>query len=313
MIVRFVTYLAWLSLFVIGQLNLAVAQPVPSVKLKILGRQTCEGLGACQGASLHDGFVYLYGDLYLKDRQPGPGVIRQYSFEKDDQGIPHLRDTELEIRLVRDGNNLINHPTGLTWNSTYGTYLGDTVTKTRKGTIYHLNWAQMLIDRNLDHAILNVIDDDLAVQGCRPEFVRREQRWLLATADYGQVNNAIRFYDPELLSTVRTTSSSSVLVEQLATSPWVQQLHWVDSCNLIVLAQNQIEGRRWRLTVANPWKISAAGDLKSVPPCDDITDSTELEGFTMLDREFCLLVSSSRTDNVTIAYTQPQSFWILDL
>jgi len=250
---------------------------------------------------VHDGFVYLYGDLYLKDRQPGPGVIRQFSFHKDAQKVPQLRDTGLEIRLVRHGENVINHPTGLTWNSTYGTFLGDTVTRTKKGTIYHLNWSQMLIDRNLDRAILNVIDDDLAIQGCRPEFVRRDQRWLLASADYGPVKNAVRFYDPELLSTVRRTSSPSVLVGQVSTSPWVQQLHWVDSRNLLVLAQNQIEGRRWRLTVSNPWKVHSPDGLASVPPYDAITDTTELEGFTMLDHEFCVLVSSSRTDNVVLA------------
>jgi hypothetical protein len=56
----------------------AASQPggTGAVEFTVVARQTCEGLGACQGASLHDGFVYLYGDLYQKDHQSGPGVIR---------------------------------------------------------------------------------------------------------------------------------------------------------------------------------------------------------------------------------------------
>jgi hypothetical protein len=224
----------------------------PALKIEIVARQTCEGLGACQGAALHDGFVYLYGDLYEKDRQSGPGIIRQYAFARDDQGVPHVRDTALQIRLVRHGENIINHPTGLTWNSTYGTYLGNTITKTKKGTICHLNWAQMIVDRNLDNAVLNVTDDDLAIQSSRPEFVRRGDRWMLATANYGQVKNAVRVYDPALLANAKSTSESLVLVEQFTCGPWVQQLHWIDAPGLLMLVQNQIEGRRWRLTPTYP-------------------------------------------------------------
>jgi hypothetical protein len=287
--------------------GLCLAQPAlitagsSSIEVEILSRQTCEGLGACQGVAIHDGFVYLYGDLYEKDRQPGPGVIRQYAFPRDDKGVPHLRDTKLEIRLVRNGQNLINHPTGLTWNPTYGTYLGDTVTKTKRGTIYHLNWSQMLIDRNLNNAVLNISEDDLAVQGCRPEFVRRGDRWLLATADYGQVKNAVRLYDPELLATAKATSESAVLVEEFPCGPWVQQLHWIDAQGLLMLAQNKIEGRLWRLTPTFPWKQDPRPDFRAIPPYDELSDASELEGFAMIDREYCVLVSSSRQDNVAIA------------
>jgi hypothetical protein len=272
-----------------------------AVRFTVLGRQTCEGLGACQGASIHDGFVYLYGDLYQKDHQSGPGVIRQYSVGPDERGVPHLNYTGLQILLTRHGENLINHPTGLTWNPTFGTYLGNTVTRTKKGTIYHLNWTQMIVDRNLDNAVLNVTDDDLAVQGCRPEFVRHGDRWLLATADYGRVNNAVRMYDPARLAAARSTSAAGVLVEQHPCTPWVQQLHWVDSRAVLIVAQNQIEGRRWRLTPVQPWRLNASADFRKVIPDDELPYPTELEGFSTLDPEYCVLVSSSRADNVTIA------------
>ncbi len=214
--------------------------------------------------------------------------------------MPHLAYTGLEILLTRHGENLINHPTGLTWNPTYGTYLGNTVTKTKKGTIYHLKWTQMVIDRNLDNAVLNVTDDDLAIQGCRPEFVRRDDQWLLATADYGQVRNAVRLYDPALLAGAKSTSEPRVLVQQFPCTPWVQQLHWIDAAGLLVIAQNQIEGRRWRLTPAYPWKPGSPDDFRSITPDDDIPYPTELEGFSMIDREYCVLVNSSSKENVTI-------------
>lgn len=281
----------------------AASQPAgrSSVQFIVLARQTCEGLGACQGASIHDGFVYLYGDLYQKDHQSGPGVIRQYSVGSDEHGLPHLNYTGLQILLTRHGENLINHPTGLTWNPTFGTYLGNTVTKTKKGTIYHLNWTQMIIDHTLDNAVLNVIDDDLAIQGCRPEFVRHGDRWLLATADYGQVKNAVRMYDPAALAAAMSTSAAGVLVEQHPCTPWVQQLHWIDSRAVLIIAQNQIEGRRWRITPVQPWQFNGSADFRNVIPDNDFPFQTELEGFSTLDLEYCVLVTSSATNNVTIA------------
>src|ERR1700733_6523815 len=84
----------------------------PTLDVHLQSSQTCEKLGACQGASEHDGFVYLYGDA-------NPGVIRQYTVAAGE--VPHLEYTGLEISLTRAGVNLINHPTGLTWNPQFGT------------------------------------------------------------------------------------------------------------------------------------------------------------------------------------------------
>ena len=257
--------------------------------------QTCDGLGACQGASSHDGFVYLYGDA-----KPN-GVIRQYRVDPASDGsvTPHLTYTDLQIDLTYQGQNLINHPTGLTWNAEFGTYLGNTVTRTKSGTIYHLDWPRMLIDRNLDHAILNVVADDLAIQGCRPEFVRHDDRWLLATADYGHVDNAVRLYDPVKLAAAKRTSDAGVLVERHPCGPFVQNLHWVDTRGTLLVIHNPVEGRRWRLVAADLWTTP---DLRTLPPYDDFTNADELEGFTMLDPDRCLFVTSSRRDNVTVAH-----------
>jgi hypothetical protein len=203
--------------------NIGCAHPPvadqPTLAVQLRSSQTCEKLGACQGASEHDGFIYLYGDA-------NPGVIRQYTYSPGPP--PQLIHTGLDIALTYHGKNLINHPTGLTWNPQFGTYLGNTVTATKKGTIYHLDWPRMLIDRNLDHEILNVTDDDEATQGCRPEFVRRGEQWLLATADYGNRANAVRYYDPAELATAKKTSDPGVLVASYLCGPYVQQLHWID-------------------------------------------------------------------------------------
>ena len=47
--------------------------------------------------------------------------------------------------------------------------------------------------------MLDTIEDDAAVNGCRPEFVQVNGRTLLATADYGDVRPEIRLLDPEAL------------------------------------------------------------------------------------------------------------------
>lgn len=267
----------------------AATQPASTLSVSILGVQTCDHLGACQGASEHDGFIYLYGDA-------NPGVIRQYTVVDGD--VPHLDFTGLEISLTRNGVNLINHPTGLTWNPEFGTYLGNTVTATKKGTIYHLDWPKMLIEKNLDHAVLNTVDDDLAIQGCRPEFVRREERWYLATADYGSVKNAVRIYDPAKLAVVSKTSDPGVLIEQHPCGAFVQQLHWVDSKQTLLIIENQIVGRRWRLVPADLWHTP---DLRDIKPYDDLLGLDELEGFSMIDPDHCVLVTSSRANNCTMA------------
>ncbi len=274
-----------------GQRPILPSSPVAALTVEVESVQTCDGLGRCQGASEHDGFLWLYGD-----DQPN-GVIRQYAVDRDAAGEPHVRYTGLQIDLTVGGVNVINHPTGLTWNPEFGTYLGNTITRTKSGTIYHLDWPRMLIDRNLDHAVLGTVADDLAVQGCRPEFVRHGDRWLLATADYGSVRNAVRLYDPARLATARRTSEPGVFVAQFPCGPFVQQLHWVDSHGVLMVIENQIEGRRWRLVPADLW---ATPDLRSISPYDALPRADELEGFSLLDPTHCVLVTSGRADNVTV-------------
>ena len=133
-------------------------------------------LVACQGIAIRDGRIYAYGDVY--SAKPRVGVMREYDMD--------LKPTGREVWLRRGDQPLIIHPTGLTWHERWGTLLGDTVKK--KAVIYRLDWERAWSDRNLDHAVRDIIDDDAAINGCRPTFVTVNGRALVATADYGDVH-----------------------------------------------------------------------------------------------------------------------------
>ncbi len=156
---------------------------------------TDEKLGACQGIAVRDGRIYAYGDVH--SARPRVGIIREYDMD--------LKPTGREVWLRRADRPLILHPTSLTWDPHWGTLLGDTVNK--KATIYRLDWERAWNEGDVDHAVLDTIDDDAAINGCRPTFVSVSGRTLIATADYGDVHPEIRLYDPELLLKSRRSSA----------------------------------------------------------------------------------------------------------
>lgn len=268
--------------------------PAPEGAVVLGQSQTVPDLGEGQGAAVRDGFVYLYGDAET-------GVIREYRCEADEAGaIAQLVPTGRAVRLTAGGDDIIPHPTGLTFHPEFGTFLGDTVRG--KGTIYHIDWDAALSDGTLDRAVLNVAHDDLAVNGCRPEFVRVGERWLVATADYGDRDNALRLYDPKRLAEAALTSQDGVLVARQPCPPFVQSMYYDDPTRRLVLAQNQIAGLRYRLT------LYAVDDMSTVEPISmvDLPQPTdELEGFCMLPstpaEQDCILFSSAREQNVWFA------------
>jgi hypothetical protein len=257
----------------------------PSLTVTLDNVQTCPGLGAAQGAAYYQGKVYLYGDA-------NPGVIREYQPVDTPNGF-RLDYTGLEIKLTRASVNLIKHPTGLAFHPTLGVFLGNTVN--RKGTIFRLDWAAMLRDRTLDHAVLSEITDDAAVNGSRPELVNYQGQLLIATSDYGNRDNRLRLYEPEALARATKTSDAGVLAASWPCGPWVQSLCWLPGKQTLVLVQNRIEGRLWRLTAVQLTNPDA--DLRTVPSFDSLDIPDELEGFTVIDDSRCVMVSSSSTDN----------------
>lgn len=253
---------------------------------------TCPGLGDAQGVSLRGNRVYLYGDV--RDAAPRCGVVREY--DRD------LRPTGRIVWLRCDGRPLLLHPTGFTWDDRWGTFLGDTVN--RKAAIYRLDWEAMWRDGNLDHAVIKRIDDDAAINGCRPEFVRVGDRALLATADYGDVHPEVRLYDAERMLAAGRTSAPGVVVHRILCGPFNQNLHWDAARGYLVCEQNVVAGRGWRLDVLDLAKAIADGRawgpgvrryLLTFPPRD------ELEGYRPFDERASIFVTSSPRDNVTIA------------
>lgn len=257
---------------------------------------TDSGLGAAQGVAVRDGKVYAYGDVW--SASPRVGVIREYDLA--------LRPTGRFVWLRRDGKPLIIHPTGLTWDPKYGTFLGDTVLK--KAVIYRLDWERAWQDGNLDHAVRDVIADDAAVNGCRPTFVTVGGRRLLATADYGDVRPELRLCDPDALLKAGRTSAPGVIVHRVLCGPFNQNLHWDESNGQLTCVQNVIEGRGWRLDTLDLGR--AVADGRADGPGVRVRRLTfaphdELEGYWPLDGTRALFATSSRAGNLTVGTARP--------
>ncbi|WP_460914584.1 hypothetical protein [Spirosoma areae] len=251
---------------------------------------TVDSLGACQGVSYLGGKAYLYGDREV-------GMIRTYTVGKG-----ALTYTGQEIKLTEGGKDVINHPTGIACNSTGPTFIGNSIRLNPEGTkwravLYCVDWAGLLRTGTLDGNLLNTIEDDACIQGTRPEYVQYDNSWYVATADYGNKANEVRLYDPARLAKAKKTSEVGVVVKKFTCSPWVQNLHWIPAKGVLVLIQNQIEGRRWRFTFVDLKKSIEAGKEQVIKTID-IDKADELEGFTLLnDPTTGIAVTSSRSNN----------------
>jgi hypothetical protein len=259
------------------------------------------GLGAVQGVVVRNGSVYAYGDVV--QAKPRVGVIREYNTQ--------LEPTGRVVWLRRGSEPLITHPTGLTWHARLGTFLGDTV-KTAdpnrsRAVIYRLDWERAWKDGNLDNAVKNVIDDDAAINGCRPELVTLGGRILLATADYGDIRSEIRIYDPEALLAAGRSSAPGVVVHRVLCGPFNQNLHWDAASGQLTCVQNVVAGRGWRLDVLDLGK--AVADGRADGPQVRIRQLTfsphdELEGYWSLDGQRGIFAVARRQHNLFVAAFQ---------
>ena len=254
---------------------------------------TIDSLGACQGISRQNDKYFLYGDREV-------GVMREYKLGKDT-----LLNQHKEYRFTIDGKNVIKHPTGIARQPGMPTIVGNSVRQNAEGTLwkailYSIDWDGFLQKGTLDGNLISTIEDDACIQGSRPEYVKYKGKWYVATSDYGNKQNEVRLYDPEALKTASKTSEKGVLFKKFKCSPWVQTLHWDEKTGNLILVQNQIEGRKWRLSFLDLEKSIESGEevvLKVVEP--DLQD--ELEGFTFTeDSKKGIAVSSSRKNNVSI-------------
>lgn len=289
----------WLSGFAILLVLATTAYVSFEVSMSLEQEITIDSLGACQGVSYQNGRVFLYGDRET-------GVIREFTVRGDS-----LVYSNKEYKLTQNGQDVIGHPTGIAYNGKDPVFIGNSVKMNADGTqwktnLYLVNWKGLLKTGSLDGNLISTIDDDACIQGTRPEYVKYNSKWYVATADYGNHGNEVRLYDPAKLAVCKKTSEKGVLYKKFTCSPWVQNLHWVADKGILILIQNQIEGRRWRFTFIDLDKSIDMGEMQIVKKIDIDTRTDELEGFAFLgDARRGVAVTSSRRNNVnftTIAW-----------
>lgn len=252
--------------------------------LSVGNPQHAPGVGRGQGVEVRDGVIWVFGDAET-------GVAR--AFRLGDGGV--LEATGESIALTLAGKDLVSHPTGLTFHEPEGTFLGNTIEK--KGRIYKIDWAAALAAKTLDGAVLAVALDDAAVNGSRPELVRANGRWLVASADYGgSGRNEVRLYDPDVLAKGVSTSASGAIVAKFPVGEYVQALHYWEARDVLVLVQNRRLGRGWRLTLLDLAASVQSGKAVVLDVLEPVLPG-ELEGFHFVDGSRALLVTSAAVDN----------------
>lgn len=263
------------------------------VNMTINTAYTVDSLGACQGVSYQKGRIFLYGDREV-------GMIREYRMDHD--SLVYLNK---EIKLTIDGKDVIGHPTGLAVHGKDPVFIGNSVRLNPEGTkwkavIYCVDWEGLQRTGTLDGNLINTIDDDTCIQGCRPEYVQYKNKWYVATADYGEKTNEVRLYEPSLLKKTQKTSAPGVLYKKFSCGAWVQNLCWIPEKNLVVLIQNQIEGRKWRFSYVDLARSIESGKAEVIKVVE--TDrGDELEGYAFSSSlNKGIAVSSSRRNNVTM-------------
>ena len=238
--------------------------------MKIERSQTIDSLGACQGVSIQNNRIFLYGDREV-------GMIREYKVMGDS-----LVYVNKEMRLTLNDSDIINHPTGIAYQPSLPVFIGNSIRLNKEGTkwkavIYCIDWKGLQRSGKLDGNLLNTIDDDTCIQGTRPEYVQYQNKWFVATADYGNKSNEVRLYDPSILKTTQRTSAKGVLYKKFSCSPWVQNLFWIADKGILVLIQNQIEGRKWRFTYVDLEKSILSGKESVIKVIDINERNDELE------------------------------------
>ena len=282
-----------LLLFLVGLSAAPVALYEGKPDMSLSHSFTIDSLGACQGISWQHGKAYLYGDREV-------GMIREFEWKGDS-----LLYTGHECRLTLNDTDVINHPTGLAIHGKLPVFMGNSVilnkaTNQWKAIIYCIDWAGLQRTGTLDGGnLLNVIEDDACIQGPRPEYVEYDHKWYVATADYGNRANEVRLYDPAVLQHAKKTSEKGVVYKKFTCGPWVQNMQWIPEKNLLLLIQNQVEGRKWQFTYVDLKKSLESGKAEVVRVVSTIDRGDELEGFSFLSSlSKGVAVTSSRKGNV---------------
>ncbi|UEG54166.1 hypothetical protein LLH06_04175 [Mucilaginibacter daejeonensis] len=296
MIIQQSKRILWVAASLVSIL-LAVAFRSSDLNITIDRETTVDSLGACQGVSYQNDRVFLYGDREV-------GVIREFKNQGDS-----LVYVKKEYKLTQNGQDVIGHPTGIAYHGTRPVFIGNSVRLNAEGTkwkavIYQVDWRGLQRTGTLDGNLISTVDDDACIQGTRPEYVKYQGKWYVATADYGAHGNEVRLYDPAKLAKCKKTSEPGVLYKKFTCSPWVQNLHWVADKGVLVLIQNQVEGHKWRFTYVDLQRSVSSGQMQVIRQIDMDQRADELEGFAFIDGgKKGIAVTSSRKNNVNYTTT----------
>lgn len=266
----------------------AVIEPVDSV--------TDVSLGAVQGAVIRDGLIYAYGDF--KQSGHHTGVIREYTLK--------LQYTGRMVKLTQNGISIMPHPTGLTWDPQWGTFMGNTVK--RKGSIIRIDWKRAWADSNLDNAVLDIIDDDAAANGSRPVFVKIGEDQFIASADYLGFSPELRLYNISAMLKSGRTSTGGVIIHRLKCGQNTQNLHWDPEKGYLTFIQNRWPFmwpyRGFHLETIKLSEAIAAGSV-SDPSAVIISmyfkDKEELEGWYPLNASLSVFAVNRKYHNLFTA------------
>lgn len=270
-----------------GTIN-AVIEPVDAV--------TDSSLGAVQGVVIRDGLIYAYGDL--KQSGHHTGVIREYTLK--------LQYTGRMVKLTQDDVSIIPHPTGLTWNPQWGTFIGNTVK--RKGKIIRIDWKRAWADSNLDNAVLDIIDDDAASNGSRPVFVKIGDESFIASADYMGFRPELRLYNINAMLKTGKTSSEGVIIHKLKCSQNTQNLYWDAEKGYLTFVQNRWPFiwpyRGFHLETVKLSEAIAAGSVSGPSVLISsmyFRDKEELEGWYPVNTTLSVFAVNRKSQNLFTA------------
>jgi hypothetical protein len=257
---------------------------------------TDSSLGAVQGVVIRDGLIYAYGDLKFSGRNVG--VIREYT--------PDLQFTGRMVKLTRNNVSIIPHPTGLTWDPHWGTFIGNTVR--RKGEILRIDWDRAWRDLNLDNAVLDIIDDDAASNGSRPVFVMIGKEQFIASADYMGFSPELRLYNISSMLKAGNTSSDGVVIHTIKCSQNTQNLYWNSEKGHLTFVQN-IWPFMWpyrgfhleTIKLSDAIAAGSASDPSAIVSSMYFNDKEELEGWYPVNESLSIFAVNRKVQNLFTA------------
>jgi hypothetical protein len=247
----------------------------------LLDLYTFKLIGAGQALQVIGDKVYLIGDGET-------GVVQELN--------SHYDATGWIGRMLWQGVDLINHPTGIAYRDGYPTFFA------KGGLLFHVDWDIFYEDKTLDRALIKTITtNDRQV---RPEYVEVDGVWYVASTEYITIagDNEMILMDPEKLKVAETVNDPGVIVHRFPVGVFVQSLHWDASRQRIDLIQNLTRHRGWLLTSIDINKAieQQSGLAVAVDRSRCFNVLTELEGYGVMPSGEQVFVTGEEKDNFAV-------------